>query len=194
MTPIEILKKLKETFNEVVKNADATGQTPAQTPANDQKAPDMVTPIKAKLKDGTEVEITELGVGGIVSINGQPAPAGDHELEDGTIISVGDNGAITAMTPSQSAPPAVEDMGAKFSAFETSTNEKFASYEQKFADYETKFANYESRLNGAIQTIETLLQVTTKIAETPTGTPDASVKTNNQFKEQKQESYDILFS
>jgi spore coat protein CotH len=158
--------------------------------------PEMTLPTKAKLKDGTEVEITELQVGGIVTIEGTPAPIGEHELEDGTILVVGDNGAILEIKMADgSTPPMVEDMSAKFSAFENSTKEKFTSYEAKFADYEEKFATYESRLNKATKVIEGLLNLTQTLAETPTGTPDQSIKTNNNFKQEKKEmSYDILFS
>jgi hypothetical protein len=43
--------------------------------------------------------------------------------------------------------------------------------------------------------IEGLLNLTQTLAESPTGTPDASIKTNNNFKAEKKEmSYDILFS
>jgi len=178
MTPKEIIKKLRLTFNELVNNADV----PAV-----ETAPEMVVPMIHKLKDGTEVEITEMGVGGIVTIQGIPAPVGDHELEDGTVITVGDNGAITAIVPTATEPAMVEDMSAKFSAFELSTNEKFASYEAKFADYEAK-------LKKATKVIEGLLNLTQTLAEAPTGTPDPIVKTTNNFKEEKGTSYDILFN
>jgi hypothetical protein len=178
MTPKEIIEKLRLTFNELVNNADV----PAV-----ETAPEMVVPMIHKLKDGTEVEITEMGVGGIVTIQGIPAPVGDHELEDGTVITVGDNGAITAIVPTATEPAMVEDMSAKFSAFELSTNEKFASYEAKFADYEAK-------LKKATKVIEGLLNLTQTLAEAPTGTPDPIVKTTNNFKEEKGTSYDILFN
>ena len=181
MTPKEIIEKLRLTFNELVNNAEVpTVET----------APEMIVPTMAKLKDGTEIEISEMGVGGIVTIQGVPAPVGDHQLEDGTTITVGDNGAITAIVPSEVMPeePAmVEDMSAKFSAFELSTNEKFASYEAKFADYEAK-------LKKATKVIEGLLNLTQTLAEAPTGTPDPIVKTTNNFKEEKGNSYDILFN
>jgi hypothetical protein len=140
-----------------------------------------------------------MGVGGVVTIQGQPAPVGDHTLEDGTVISVGDNGVISAVTLSDgSTPPMVEDMGAKFSAFETSTNEKFASYESKFANYEQRFADYETKLNRAVQVIDGLLSLTTQLSETPTGVPDATIKPTNNFKneniEDKWKGYDTLFS
>lgn len=179
MTPKEIIEKLRLTFNELVNNAEV--------PAIDTAVPEMVVPTVAKLKDGTEVEISEMGVGGIVTIQGVPAPLGDLELEDGTILTVGDNGAITAIVPAATEPAMVEDMSAKFSAFELSTNEKFASYEAKFADYEAK-------LKKATKVIEGLLNLTQTLAEAPTGTPDPIVKTTNNFKEEKGNSYDILFN
>lgn len=177
MNTKEILEKLKLTFNELVKSAEV----PAP-----EVAPEMVAPIKAKLKDGTEVEITELGVGGIVTVAGQPAPVGDHILEDGTVITVGENGVISAIVP---VAPMTEDMSAKFSAFESATNQKFSAYEQKFADY-------EARLNKATKVIEGLLSLTQTLAEQPTGTPDPIVSQSNNFNqtEKKEKNYSLLFS
>lgn len=198
MNAKEIIEKLRLTFNELVNNAAAPSM---ETPS----APEMVVPTKAKLVDGTEIEITEMAVGGVVSIQGQPAPVGDLTLEDGTVLSVGDNGAIvTIVSADGSEPTMVEDMKKAmdkkmgmeevFAAFETSTNEKFSSYEQKFADYEARFESYETRLATATKVIDGLLNVTQTLAETPTGTPDQSIKTNNNFKEEKVKSYDLLFS
>jgi len=105
----EIIEKLKLTFNELVNQ------------------PTPVALMDATLADGTPVKITELAVGGIVTINDQPAPAGEHLLSDGTKIYVGENGAITEIEAPEEVPAALaaEDMGAKFSAFESVTNEKF---------------------------------------------------------------------
>jgi len=208
MNATEILKKLREQFNEIVKNAEMP-TTPPTAPASaptTAPAPEMNVPIKSKLKDGTEIEITEMEVGGIVTILGQPAPIGEHTLEDDTIITIGDNGAITAIAIANgTTPPIVEDMAKKkmgmeeiFSAFQTSTNEKFTSYESKFASYEERFSAYEIKLNRAVQVIDGLLDLTTKLSATPTGTPDNSVKISNNFNENKIEDkwsgYDTLFS
>lgn len=186
MTPKEIIEKLRLTFAELVNNADV--------PATDATAPEMIVPTIVKTKDGTEVEITEMSVGGVVTIAGNPAPVGDLELEDGTILTIGDNGAITVITPAPSAPPMVEDMVKKqkmedmFEAFQSTTNEKFASYEAKFADYEAK-------LQKATKVIEGLLNLTQTLAETPTGVADPIVKTTNNFKQEKTEkNYSVLFS
>lgn len=193
MTPKEIIEKLKLTFNELVKNADVSAPTtPSAIPP---VMPEMNATIKVKTKDGVEMEVTELQIGAIATIQGIPAPLGEYELEDGTIVVIGDNGAIMDIKMVDgSMPPMTEDMGAKFSAFENTTNEKFASYENKFADYETKFASYEIKLNKATQVIEGLLNLTQTLCDTPTGTPDASVKSSSNFKEEKPISYDILFN
>lgn len=179
MTPKEIIEKLRLTFNELV-------NTPEATP---------VALSTYKLVDGTEVEITELAVGGVVTIAGNPAPVGDHKLEDGTTITVGDNGAITAIVPAEVMPEEIEEdlkkkekMEELFEAFQSTTNEKFASYEAKFADYEAK-------LQKATKVIEGLLNLTQTLAETPTGVADPIVKTTNNFKQEKTEkNYSILFS
>jgi hypothetical protein len=185
MKATEILQKLKEQFAELVAQ-------PMQTP---------VKMISATLEDGTAIEVTALEIGGIVTIAGVPAPAGDHKLSDGTLIVVGENGAIMEIESAKNEIPedavmppmdAPMDMSAKFSSLETATNEKFASYESKFADYETKFAQYESKLNKATQLIEGLMNLTKTLAETPTGTPDVAVK--NNFTETKKKDYSILFS
>lgn len=182
MTPKEIIEKLRLTFNELV-NTPAAGPVALST---------------YKLVDGTEVEITELAVGGVVTIAGNPAPVGDHKLEDGTTITVGDNGAITAIVPAEAMPEEVvveEDLKKKekmeelFEAFQSTTNEKFASYEAKFADYEAK-------LQKATKVIEGLLNLTQTLAETPTGVADPIVKTTNNFKQEEktEKNYSILFS
>ena len=174
----EIIEKLKLTFNELV------GQ------------PAPVALMDATLEDGTPVKITELIVGGIVTINDVPAPVGEHKLSDGTKIYVGENGAIMEIEIPEQAPvaPAAEDMGAKFSAFETTTNEKFSSYEAKFASYETRFADYEVKLSKATTIIEGLINLTKELSEAPTGVVDPAAQVVNNFKEEKKKSYDILFN
>lgn len=179
MNAKEIIEKLKQTFAEL---------TTAPAPA-------PVSLMTATLKDGTQVEITEMAVGGIVTINGQPAPMGEHELSDGTYIVVGDNGAIMEIKPANEEPPMMEDMTQKFSEFMNSSSEKFSSYEQKFKDYESKFADYESKLSKATQVIEGLISLTQTLADTPTGKADDVVVAPSQFVEQKKKkNFDILFT
>jgi hypothetical protein len=190
MKATEIIKQLKQVFNDLQ-------NTGAETPKPEEKKEDIKM---AKLKDGTEIQVTELAVGGIVTINGTPAPAGEHILEDGTAIYIGDNGVITEIKTKKEeveepmAKTTEEDMGQKemkyaeeFAKFQSETNEKFNSYE-------TKFAQYEERLAKAVKVIDGLLNLTQTLADTPTGQPDSVVKSSNNFNEDKVKSYDILFS
>jgi uncharacterized short protein YbdD (DUF466 family) len=172
-----ILEKVSLFFAELVNNEDMP------MPSGEPKA--EVKMMEAKLKDGTIVEVTELAVGGIVTIAGVPAPVGEHELESGDVIVVGDNGAIMEIKPKKQDEvsvevevPAVEDMSAKFAAFESATNEKFSAYENKFAQYEAK-------LGQANKVIEGLMQISKMLVEAPQSAPDAGVKTSNNFADQK---------
>lgn len=170
MNTTEILQKLKQTFNDLV---NVQPVAPVQL-------------MEATLKDGTKVEITEMAVGGIVTINGTPAPVGEHELSDGTYIVVGENGAIMEIKPAAMETPSV-DMTAQFSAMESAFNEKFATLENKISSYEAK-------MEATNKFISELFEFTKTLAEMPTGTPDVAVKTDNQFAEVKKKDYSILFN
>jgi uncharacterized short protein YbdD (DUF466 family) len=175
-----ILEKVSMFFAELVGNEEMP------MPSGETAAP--VKMMEAKLKDGTIVEVTELAVGGIVTIEGKPAPVGEHMLESGETIVLGDNGAIMEIKPKaedevsvEVEGPEVEDMSAKFAAFESATNEKFSAYESKFAQYEAK-------LGQANKVIEGLMQISKMLVEAPQGAPDAGVKTSNNFAEQKNDA------
>ena len=49
---------------------------------------------EAILEDGTVVSVEELAVGYPVTINGEPAPTGEHKLNDGRTIVLDENGVI----------------------------------------------------------------------------------------------------
>jgi uncharacterized short protein YbdD (DUF466 family) len=175
-----ILEKVSMFFAELVGNEEMP------MPSGETAAP--VKMMEAKLKDGTIVEVTELAVGGIVTIEGKPAPVGEHMLESGETIVLGDNGAIMEIKPKaedevsvEVEVPEVEDMSAKFAAFESATNEKFSAYESKFAQYEAK-------LGQANKVIEGLMQISKMLVEAPQSAPDAGVKTSNNFAEQKNDA------
>lgn len=62
------------------------GAEPAPAPAPEPAPAPAVTDYK--LKDGSVVSIDKLEVGGIVTVNSEPAADGEYVLEDGTNISV----------------------------------------------------------------------------------------------------------
>ena len=75
--------------------------------------------------------------------------------------------------PAPAMPP-MEDMSAKFAAFESATNEKFASYENKFAEYEVK-------LSQANKVIQGLMDISKLLVEAPQGKADSAVPVSNNF-------------
>jgi len=172
MTAKEILNKAKLMFNELM-------AAPSGEPA-------ALAAITAKLKDGTDVTIDKMEPGGIVMIGETPAPAGIHELEDGTKITVIDNGVIEAIeTPlAVDPPPPVEDMGAKFSAFEGTVNEKFAAYDKAIAGYEQRFAEQEAKITKASTVIEGLLGLTQLLVDNPQAAADPAASSSAAFTEE----------
>lgn len=183
----EILTKIKQLF------ADLTAPVAAAEPA----APEVAMPTEYELKDGGKVMIDKLEVGGIVMVDGAAALPGDLELADGTKLTVADNGVISEMVAAEVIPdeiPVVEDMGAKFTAFEIATNEKFANYASKFEAQEIQLGKMTTQLNKANKVIEQLLTLSQLIVDAPAAAPDAAAKTSNNFKEEKQTYSPILFN
>lgn len=130
-------------------------------------APVAAAAVKAKLKDGTEISVSEMVVGGVVMVGDAPAPAGEHELEDGTKITVGEGGVISAVTPGTSGAPPPMDYTKEFAA----VNEKFAGYEAKLNGYEERFAKQDAAITKAQAINEQLFAIVQKLAETPTADP-----------------------
>ena len=180
----EILQKVKQYFNEL-----------AAAPEVDK----MIEATEYELKDGGKVMIDKLEVGGVVMIDGNAALPGEAELVDGSKMTIGDNGVITAIEvvkpEEEMVEPIVEDMSSKFAAFETLTSEKFANYEIKFSAYEQRFADYEVKMKKANKVIDELLKLSTLLVEAPVQAPDNSVRTSNAFKEvEEKKSLNILFN
>ncbi len=165
-------------------------------PVPNPAAPVAAAAVTANLKDGTAVSITDLAVGGVVTMNDVPAVAGDYELEDGTMLTVGEGGVISAVTPAAvdpAAPPPATDYTKEFA----SVNEKFAAYEQRFSGYEAKFTAYEERftqqkqaIDNANGTIVKLVSIVEQLAQTPTADPAS--QSGGAFSEIKQDKNDRL--
>ena len=91
MNAQEAILKIKALFED---NAAPVEEVQAEETKVDETKVEMA---EYSLMDGTKVEISALEVGGSVTIEGQPAPAGDHELMDGTEITLDENGKIIAI-------------------------------------------------------------------------------------------------
>lgn len=75
--------------NGTVVKVDATGMISEVTPKVEMES--------AKLKDGTALSISALEVGGTVMLAEALAAAGDYELEDGRVLTVGAEGKILSI-------------------------------------------------------------------------------------------------
>ena len=105
MSPKEALEQIRALF--------AMPEQPA--PEQPKQEPTQMTTKEYVLENGTKVLVSELEVGGMIAVMQEdgtsvPAPAGEHKLADGTMITVAENGVITAvaMPPAPVAPEAEE--------------------------------------------------------------------------------------
>lgn len=139
MTPQEALTKIKALFA-------------------DQNAPEVpsVPPVEQfkeyQLADGNKVMIDNLAIGGKVTVEGPegpiPAPAGDHILADGQVITTDEAGLITEIqTPKIEVEVEREEMKKKM-------EDMAAQIDQMKADYEARFASQSAEFAAAIQTSE----------------------------------------
>jgi hypothetical protein len=175
MNPIELLQKVKALVFE--------DQMPT-APAVEPEAPAKKEFGGYMLKDGTEVYIDKLEVGGVVSVEKEtmaPAPVGEHELADGTVIVVGEGGVISEIKPSaapEATPaPESEDMGKKY-------EEKFSSYDAKFAALENENANLKAAFAKSEDAIKGLFELVEKLVKEPTTEPTEPVKSGFKFGKQ----------
>lgn len=89
MNAQEAILKIKALFED---NAAPVEEVKAEETKVEETKVEMA---EYSLMDGTKVEITALEIGGSVTMaDGTPAPAGEHQLADGTMIELDENGII----------------------------------------------------------------------------------------------------
>jgi hypothetical protein len=146
----------KEQLNKI-KVMLAIADAPA-APAASGSNPDVSGLVDYVLEDGTKCSIDKLEVGGAVTMNGTPAPDGEHKLQDGTIVETKDGKIVEISAPGEpSDDQAVNSDMNKFAEIDG----KFASYEEKFAAYESRFAIAEGTINKQQEAIGQLLTLVT---------------------------------
>jgi hypothetical protein len=146
------------------------------------------------LMDGTKVEISALEIGGLVTLEGNPAPVGDHELMDGTEITLDENGMITAIeTKVVEASPEVDVEAGYDKKKEEEMAEAFnATIAELIKANDAKIAELENKVKQGFQQVADLIE---SISKTPTEDPIQKpnsftefVKTNS-IKEQRINKY-----
>ena len=178
---ISFMSEIKDLWNQFKEKF--LGNPEVQSPA----APVQLT--EATLKDGTVVTVDKLEVGGVVKIGDAPAPAGVHELSDGTKITVGEGGVIESVEKDEAPEEEMQkptDYSDQFAAIEQRFTDLSTSYEAKFSEQATQLSEFAEKFNKANETITSLVELVGKIIETPTA--DSVVGNKNNFSTQKTES------
>jgi len=144
--------------------------------------------------DGTIIRYESLEVGMPLLVideagNELPAPDGEHELEDGTKVTV-EAGIITEVASKEEEAPEEEEMPIEqpMAAVETVSKEDFETLKNEVADLKSKFEEFSttnetlSADNIAMKEIvKETFSIVEKLANVPTENP-VSVRSNNPFK------------
>jgi len=144
----------------------------------------------AKLSDGTAIEYTALETGGelfVIDPDGKklPAPAGEHELEDGRIVVVVEPGKIAEVKEAApAADPAeqeMEEQAPDYAAQITALQEENASLKTRLDALEKSSAAFKKQTGELLTQFQAALEA---IAEEDTADP-ANPPKQTLFSEQK---------
>jgi len=130
-----------------------------------------------KLKSGAVVSIDKLEIGGSVVLNGEPAPDGEHELEDGSKIVVA-GGLITEVKKAEVAPvvevevEAMKKLPGKFSEME----QVFAAAKTDIDELKQTIADQKSTIEKQAETLKQMFHLVETIANSSIQQPTEKVK------------------
>lgn len=158
MTALEALLQIKQMFAEMPPVAPPVEVATAEAPV------EPAAPVYKEyvLKSGAKVKIDKLEIGGKVVLvddagNETPAPAGEHELADGTQITLDENSVIVEISSPMEEMPEAEpqvDMAAqKIAELEAQIEElkkDKKGQEVKMAEVEAKFSQAISELSDVV--------------------------------------------
>ena len=195
MNAQEAILKIKALFED---NAAPVKENEVIEPKVEETKVEMA---EYSLMDGTKVEISALEIGGLVTIEGQPAPVGDHELMDGTEITLDENGKITAIeTKVVEASPEVDtevEAGADYK--DKKMQEMAEQFEAKIAELidaknvsDAKVLDLENKVKQGFAQVAELIEA---LSNTPSEDPIKKPNSFNEFvntkgiKEQRLEKY-----
>lgn len=165
---LDELKAFKEKF--------FGGLPPAPAPANPQE----LMGVEIVLKDGTVAMVDKMEVGGVVTVNGAPVAAGSLELQDGTVLQVGEGGVIASLE----AVEAPTDYSSQFAAYE----ERLNKYETQFAAHTQAFQTLTQEFSEAKDRMKQLVDIVEKFMSQPS--TDTVAGSQSQFNSQKEISKD----
>lgn len=140
--------------------------------------------MNVPLKDGTLVviEVEEGGdiVGKMATINGQPAPAGEHELADGSMIVVDEKGMVVekkeAMTPAQVMEQENKKLKEEIEMLKANAQKVVAEKEQVISEVQAKNTKTMEMMASLQREFVELKKMTVGDPHPPVNAPVAQVK------------------
>jgi uncharacterized coiled-coil protein SlyX len=166
MTPKEAVEKIKTMIF-----GDEEKQMSTPAPSEPLKF------MEYKLKGGAVVSIDKLEIGGSVTLNGEPAPDGEHEFEDGAkIVTAG--GLITEVKQPEVAPvvevevEAMKKLPGMFSDFQ----QGFAAAKTDIAQLKKTIAEQKNTIDKQSETLKQMFSLMETIANTSVQQPTEKVK------------------
>jgi uncharacterized coiled-coil protein SlyX len=130
-----------------------------------------------KLKSGAVVSIDKLDVGGSVTLNGEPAPDGEHEFEDGTKIVVA-GGLITDVKKAEVAPVVEVEVEAmkKLPGMFSEMEQGFAAAKTDIAELRSTIAKQNGTIEKQAEALKQMFSLVETIANSSIEQPTEPVK------------------
>lgn len=169
----------QETINKIKQLFEAAAPEVGVAPVS----PDVATLVDYILQDGTKISVDKLEVGGMVTINGTPAPDGEHQLQDGTVIQTKDGAIVEISTPAEEVvdQEVTSDLA----------SEKMAAIDKTVAENCAKIKMIEETMAKQSEAIKSMMALVEKMAQAPISEPAATVK--NQYTAQAPMTKDEKF-
>ena len=148
-------------------------EAPAPIEAPIEEVP--VTFAEYSLMDGTKVMISELAIGGEVTLaDGSPAPVGEHQLADGTKIVLDEAAKILSIeTPEAEAKEADENPAEMGKKMDEKMADEIAALVSENENLKTQVAQLEAKVKNGFSQVAELIEALTK---TPNAEPIAQPK------------------
>lgn len=150
-------------------------EAPAPIEAPIEEVP--VTFAEYSLMDGTKVMISELAIGGVVTLaDGTPAPTGEHQLADGTQIELDENAKIISIeTPEVEAEIADETPAEMGKKMDEKMEQDIDALVKENENLKKQVAELEAKVKNGFSQVAELIEALTK---TPNAEPIAQPKNN----------------
>ena len=150
-------------------------EAPAPVEAPIEEVP--VTFAEYSLMDGTKVMISELAIGGEVTLaDGTPAPVGEHQLADGTKIVLDEASKILSIeTPEAEAKEAEETPAEMGNKIDEKMADEIAALVSENENLKTQVAQLEAKVKNGFSQVAELIEALTK---TPNAEPIAQPRNN----------------